>query len=280
MLAGKFGAVFGFASHRALAWSVARSWQRAGCRVAFALQSERFRPALDKLTAEWPEKPHVVYCDVKSDPQIKDACAQIAEHSGGRVDAVLHAMAYASQAAMRGRISECSREDFQLANDISVYSLIAITRELGPVLYRGYETWPPSEPELSLVRSPGAAHEAETSSVITLSYVGAERVVPGYKVMGIAKAALEQTVRYLAADLGPRAVRVNAISAGPVDTLAARGIPGFVDMKRQGIAKSPLGREVEPMDVGGCAAFLASDLSNGITGQVLHVDNGLSIMAP
>lgn len=302
MLSGRVGAVFGFASHRSLAWGIADAWRVAGCRVIFALQNERFKSSLDKLTSSWPEKPSVVYCDAAVDSQIDSACAAIGELSGGRVDALLHSMAYATQSGMRARIVDCSREDYRVAHDISAYTLLGLARGLSPFMYRRYESEPPSEEDLRLVRrpAPGPGHAAsaaaasppasaaatslfpdvpETSSIITLSYLGAERAVPGYRVMGLAKASLESAVRYLAADMGPRGVRVNALSAGPIDTLAARGIPGFTGMRDQAAQAAPLRRGITLGDVGRAATFLASDYASGVTGHTLYVDNGVHAVA-
>lgn len=276
-LAGRACAVFGFASHRSLAWGVADAWQRAGASVIFALQTERFRPALEKLTADWPSKPRVVICDATSDAQLSSACEQIADASSGRLHAALHSMAYASQAAMRGRFSDTSREDFRQALDISAYSLIGLSRGLAPIMRRS-SPLPGAESSGSSAPNRPSAASRDTSSIITLSYLGAQRVVPGYRVMGVAKAALEASVRYLAEDLGREGVRVNAISAGPIDTLAARGIPGFTAMRDEAAQRAPLGRGISLADVGGMATFLASDAASAVTGQVLYVDSGVSIL--
>lgn len=252
-LSGRSCAVFGFASTRSLAWGIASSWRAAGARVSIGIASERFRGALDRATADWPHRPHVVVCDVTSDASVVAALDSVGAAHDGRLHALAHSVASAPTAAMRAPLLETTRADFLAAHDVSAYSLIALTRAALPLL------------EL-----------AGGGSVCSLSYVGAVRAAPSYRVMGAAKASLEATSRALAAELGPRGVRVNVISSGPVDTLAARGIAGFTDLRASVAARSPLARGVTPSDVGALATFLASDGASGITGQTLYVDGGFS----
>lgn len=254
-LTNKVGAVFGFASHRSLAWSIADAWNREGATVCFGLQNERFRPALEKLVQGWERKPQIVLCDVQDDTNIDNAFKEISEKNGGKLDCLAHSIAFATQSAMKNPFLQCSRDDFRIAHEISAYSLIALTRGAHP-----------------LMKTAGGG------SVMALSYIGAQRVVPAYKVMGAAKASLESTARYLAAELGSDKIRVNNISAGPIDTLAARGIPGFTTMRDDAAAQSPLQGGVKGTDVGNLAAFLASDDSSAITAQTLYVDCGYSSM--
>jgi enoyl-[acyl-carrier protein] reductase I len=230
-----------------------QSWNTAGASLTVTIQSERFRPALDKLTSSWAKKPHVVLCDASSDEQLEAAFKQIGEAHNGKIDAALHSIAFATSHGMKSPLLEATREDFRVAHDISSYSLLAVCRGLEPLM-------------------PG-----ETGgSIMSLSYIGAQRAVLNYKLMGAAKASLESLSRSLAAELGPRKIRVNVISAGPIDTLAARGISGFSDMRVEAAQRAPLKRGITLQDVGGTATFLASDASAGITGQMLYVDCGFS----
>lgn len=210
---------------------------------------------MEQLTSAWPKQPKVLEVDVTNDAAITSAFQNI-QADTGRVNMLLHSIAYASPAAMKLPLVETTRQDFAQAMDISAYSLLALTRSALPLLEAG-----------------GGA------SILSLSYLGAEKVVPTYKVMGPAKAALESLTRGLAVELGPRSIRVNCLSPGPMDTLAARGIQGFTDLRAQAGGKAPLGKLATQADVGAVATFLASDAAAAITGQTWYVDGGLSILA-
>jgi enoyl-[acyl-carrier protein] reductase I len=252
MLRDKFGVIFGVANKYSIAWNIAQAWAQAGARLAFVYQGERLRANVEELAKTVQADPFLVPCDVTRDEEIALAFEKLGKEFG-RLDLLLHSIAFAPKLALEGRFVETSREAFRVAHDISVYSLVAIIHQALPLLNQG-------------------------ASILTLSYYGAEKVIPRYNVMGVAKAALEATVRYLAYDLGPQGIRVNAISAGPVNTLAARGISGFGEMLRHAAESSPLRRNVLPREIGDTALYLASDLSSGVTGEVLYVDCGYNIM--
>jgi enoyl-[acyl-carrier protein] reductase I len=252
MLKDKLGVIFGVANKYSIAWNIAQSWAQAGARLAFVYQGERLRANVEELAKTVGASPCLIPCDVTRDEEIAMAFDKLGQEFG-RLDLLLHSIAFAPKAALEDRFLETSREAFRVAHDISVYSLIGIVRQSLPFL------------------NPGA-------SILTLSYYGAEKVIPRYNVMGVAKAALEATVRYLAYDLGSHGIRVNAISAGPVNTLAARGISGFGEMLRHAADSSPLRRNVLPREIGDTALYLASDLASGVTGEVLYVDCGYNIM--
>ena len=251
-LSGKNAVVFGVANHRSIAWSIAQMLGQAGARLAFTYQGERLREGVTKLASQFPDS-ETLPCDVADDQAIQDVFNKLGE-SFGRLDVVVHSVAFASREELQGDFSLTSREGFRAALDISAYSLIPIARYASPLMDQG-------------------------GAVLTMTFHASERVYPGYNVMGTAKAALENEVRQLAAELGPRNVRVNALSAGPLDTLAARGIGGFVDMKRIHAERSPLRRNITHQEVAQTALFLCSDLSTGITGSVIPVDAGYHIMA-
>jgi len=262
-LLGHSVAAFGFASERSLAWGVARAWHAAGASVSIGIASERFRPALERLTAGWgvaapsaglpaQRAPCIVVADVRDDASLDAAFAAVSASSGGRLRAVLHAVAHAPPAALRAPLLACSRADWAATQDVSAYSLLALAARAAPLLAAG---------------GPGG-------SILCLSHAGAVRAAAGYGVMGPAKAALEALARGLAAEMGPSGVRVNVISAGPVDTLAARGLPGFTAMRDATRARTPLRAAVTQADVGALAAFLVSDAAAAITGQTLYVDAG------
>ena len=250
-LAGKTAVVFGLANKRSIAWGIALKLQEAGAKLAICYQNERMKAEAHGLIEELPGA-EGFQCDVSSDQEIATLFEQLKERYG-KLDVLVHAVAFAPAEDLRGEFANTSREGFRIAHDVSVYSLIAVTRAAVPLMPEG-------------------------GSVITLSYFGAEKVVPHYNVMGVAKAALEATVRYLASSLGPQAIRVNAISAGPIMTLAGRGVGQMGDMLRAHAEKSPLRRNVKQLEVGGAAAFLASDLSGAITGETIYVDCGYNIM--
>jgi enoyl-[acyl-carrier protein] reductase I len=248
---GKNVVIFGVANKRSIAWAIAQRLNEAGAKLAITYQNERLKAEALDLIASLPGA-QAFQCDVSSDAEIDALYAQLKQHFG-QLDAVVHSVAFAPADAMRGDFLNTSREAFRIAHDVSVYSLVAVTRAAAPLMTNG-------------------------GSVITLSYFGAEKVVPGYNVMGVAKAALEASVRYLAHSLGEKKIRVNAISAGPIKTLAARGVGDFSTMLKNHAEHAPLKRNVEPREVGDTALFLSSDLGSGITGETIYVDCGYNIM--
>ena len=250
-LEGKTAVIFGLANKRSIAWGIALKLHDAGAKLAICYQNERMKAEAAGLIEELPGADGF-QCDVANDDEIAALFEQLKERYG-KIDTLVHAVAFAPAEDLRGEFVNTSRDGFRVAHDVSVYSLIAVTRAAVPLMPEG-------------------------GSVITLTYFGAEKVVPHYNVMGVAKAALEATVRYLASSLGPKGIRVNAISAGPIMTLAGRGVGQMGDMLRVHADKSPLRRNVKQLEVGGAAAFLASDLSGAITGETMYVDCGYNIM--
>jgi enoyl-[acyl-carrier protein] reductase I len=250
-LAGKTAVVFGLANKRSIAWGIAQKLHEGGAKLAICYQNERMKAEAHGLIEELPGA-EGFQCDVSSDGEIATLFEQLKERYG-KLDVLVHAVAFAPAEDMHGDFVNTSREGFRIAHDVSVYSLIAVSRAAAPLMTDG-------------------------GSIITLTYYGAEKVVPHYNVMGVAKAALEATVRYLSSSLGPQKIRVNAISAGPIKTLAARGVGQLGDMLRMHAEKSPLRKNVDQLEVGGTAAFLASDLSGAITGDTIYVDCGYNIM--
>ena len=253
-LAGKRGIVFGVANDRSIAWAIARVLGAAGTQLALTYQNERLKDRVAKL-AETLEGSLVLECDVTQDEQVASVFRELAARFGG-LDFLVHSIAYANRDDLGGEFSRTDREGFRIALDISAYSLIHLVRHAAP-----------------LMEGRGGG------SIVTLTFQASERVFPGYNVMGTAKAALENEVRQLAAEYGERNIRVNAISAGPLETLAARGIRGFLDMKRVHADRAPLKRNISHDEVAKAALFLCSDLSSGITGSVIPVDAGYHIMA-
>ena len=253
-LAGKNGVILGLANTRSIAWSIAQAANAAGAKLAFNYQGERLaegvRAMSDQLGGVLCEP-----CDLSDDAQIDTFFAKVSEVFGGKLDFMVHCVAYAKSEELSGRFSDTSRAGFSLAMDISAYTLVATAKRALPLM-----------------------QAAGGGSISTLSYYGAEKVVKNYNVMGVAKAALEASVRYLAADLGPDNIRVNAISAGPIKTLAARGIGNFSEMLKIAADRAPLKRNTDPDEVGQTAVFLASDGGRGITGETLYVDAGYNIM--
>ena len=247
----KTAVVFGLANKRSIAWAIAQKLQESGWRLAICYQNERLEQEARDLITDLPGAAGFM-CDVSSDEQIGKLFEQLKEKYG-ILHGIVHSVAFAPADAMKGAFIDTSREGFRIAHDVSVYSLIAVSREAAPLMTEG-------------------------GGVVTLSYYGAEKVVPGYNVMGVAKAALEATVRYLAGDLGPKGIRVNAISAGPIKTLAARGVSNLGDMLKAHAERAPLKRNVDPAEVGGTAAFLLSSAGSGITGETIYVDCGYNIM--
>lgn len=253
-LTGKVAVVFGLANKRSIAYAIARKLADAGATLAICYQSERLQREAEALVTELglEGKARIFQCDVSKDEEIDAVFTQVRE-TFGTIYTVVHAVAFAPADAIHNDFLLTSRESFRIAHDVSVYSLIAIARGAAPLMTDG-------------------------GSILTLTYLGSERVLPNYNVMGVAKAALEATVRYLAASLGPRGIRVNAISAGPIKTLAARGIGDFNKILEAVTERAPLHRNVDQTEVGGTALFLASPLAGAITGEVLFVDCGFNIM--
>ena len=253
LLDGKIAVVFGVANHRSIGWQIAQAFAQQGATLAFAAQ-ERVLPEVQKLAATLGE-PVVFPCDVQNESDVPAVFVALRERYGG-VDSVVHSLAFANREDVSGRrFVDTSRAGFLLALDVSAYSLTLIAQAAEPLLE---------------ARGGG--------SIVTMTYMGSERVIPNYNVMGVAKAALECSVRYLANDLGPKGIRVNAISAGPQRTLAARAIAGFPDMEKHVAAHAPLRRNVEGQDLGSAALYLCSNLGRNVTGEVLHVDGGYNII--
>lgn len=252
LLEGKVGIVFGVANKRSIAWAIAQAWSKAGARLAFTYQGERLKENVEELAGTFGADTLILPCDVSKDEQIAEVFRAVGEKFG-KLHLLLHSVAFAPKDALEGEFIATSREAFRMAHDISAYSLVALARAAWPLMNDG-------------------------GSILAMSYYGAEKVVPHYNVMGVAKASLEASTRYLAYDLGPKKIRVNCISAGPVNTLAARGISGFTEMLKHYEAKSPLKRNVVPEELGATGLFLASDGAAAITGQVIYVDCGYQIM--
>jgi enoyl-[acyl-carrier protein] reductase I len=251
LLDGKRGLVLGIANKRSIAWGIAQAAHREGARLAVTYQGERLEENVRELAGQLRD-PLVLPCDVGKDEDLKVLAASVREAMGG-LDFVVHAVAFALREELDGEFVNTSREGYRIAQDISSYSLTALARETAPLM-------------------------GNEGSIVTLSYLGGERVVPHYNVMGVAKAALEMSVRYLAADLGPKGIRVNAISAGPIKTLAASGVHGLSKMLEYHRTHAPLRKNTEQDEVGDAALFLVSPLSRGITGEVIHVDGGFHVM--
>jgi enoyl-[acyl-carrier protein] reductase I len=252
LLAGKIGLVVGVANKRSIAWAIAQAWHKAGATLAFTYQGERLKENVEELAGAFGPDTLLLPCDVTRDEEIVRALAAVREKFG-RLHLLLHSVAFAPREALEGTFLNTTREAFRVAHDVSAYSLIALAREAAPLMTEG-------------------------GSILSMTYYGSQKVVAHYNVMGVAKAALEAGTRYLAYDLGPRKIRVNCISAGPVNTLAARGIAGFSDMLKHYEAHAPLKRNVLPEELGATGTFLASDGAAAITGQVLYVDCGYEIM--
>ena len=250
-LSGRTAVVFGVANKRSIAWAIAQQLAAAGAQLAITYQNERLEQEAKDLITALPGA-EAFRCDVSNDAEIAALFSQLAARYG-KLHTLVHSVAFAPAEELRREFLETSREGFRIAHDVSVYSLIAVTRAAAPLMTEG-------------------------GSVLTLTYYGSEKVVPNYNVMGVAKAALEASVRYLANDMGKRNVRVNAISAGPIKTLAARGISGLGDMLKAHAERAPLKRNVDVNEVASTAVFLASDAGSGITGEVIYVDCGYNIM--
>ena len=250
-LQGRNAVVFGVANKRSIAWAIAQQMQVAGAQLAITYQNERLKQEADDLIAALPNA-QAFQCDVSRDEEIARLFEQLKQRYG-KLDVLVHSVAYAPAEALKDEFVNTSREAFRIALDTSAYSLVAVARAAAPLM-------------------------TESGSILTLTYYGAEKVVPKYNVMGVAKAALEACVRYLAYDLGKHKIRVNAISAGPIKTLAARGIGNLGEMMKTQAERAPLQRNIDVNEVASTAVFLAGDGATGITGETLYVDCGYNIM--
>ncbi len=251
MLQNKIGLILGVANHRSIAWACAEACAAQGAKLAFTYQGERLKANVEKLAAGL-EDTLVVPCDVTDQGSV-DAMVEAVRAKYGRLDFIVHSIAFAPREALEGAFMDTGRDAFVTALEISAYSLPQIARAAAPLMTDG-------------------------GSIVTMSYYGAEKVVMNYNVMGVAKAALEASTRYLAADLGPKNIRVNAVSAGPINTLSARGVKNMGSLLGYVGEKSPLRRNVEAREVGNTTLFLVSDLASGITGETIYVDCGYNIM--
>jgi enoyl-[acyl-carrier protein] reductase I len=251
VLSGKNILIMGVANERSIAWGIAKALHGAGARLAFTYQGEKIERRIKELVKDIPNA-ITIPCDVTKDEEIEQAFATL-EKEFGTLHGMVHSLAFANKEDLAGKFVDTSRDGYALAQDISAYSLVAVARKARSLMKEG-------------------------GSILTMTYLGGERVVPGYNMMGVAKAALDACVKYLANDLGPENIRVNAISAGPIMTLAARGIRDFTNMLHIVEEKAPLRRGVTPEEVGNTALFLISDLSSGITGEIIHVDAGYNIL--
>lgn len=249
LLEGKKALIMGLANNRSIAFGIATSLKAHGARLAFNYVGDAIKKRVEPISAELGGE-FIFQCDVCDDDQINKA-VELVREKWGTFDILIHSIAYANREDLGGRFIDTTRHGFKVALEISAYSLTALCRAFEPLFN-------------------------EDASIISMTYLGANRVIPGYNVMGVAKAALEASVRYLAADLGPKGIRINAISAGPIKTLAASAVSSFKDSFNYMATHAPLRRNVSAMDVGGAAVFLASDLAHSITGEVLYVDSGFS----
>ncbi len=252
LLEGRHGLILGIANKRSIAWGIAQSVAREGARLAVTYQGERLEENVRELAGGLKD-PLILPCDVSRDADLQ-SLAEAVKKDFGSLDFVVHGVAFALREELDGEFLNTSREGYRVAQEISSYSLTALARAVTPLM------------------------EGRAGSIVTLTYLGGERVVPHYNVMGVAKAALDMSVRYLAADLGPKGIRVNAISAGPIKTLAASGVHGISKMLEYHRTHAPLRKNTEQEEVGDAALFLVSSLSRGITGEVLHVDGGFHVM--
>lgn len=253
-LAGKRALIVGLASNRSIAWGIAQAMRREGAELAFSYQNEKLRPRVEKMAAELDSR-ITMPCDVENDEQIEDVFEALKPHWDG-LDILVHSVAYAPREALEGSFLDgLTRENFRIAHDISAYSYAALAKAAAPMM-RG-----------------------RNGAMIAMTYLGGVRAVPNYNLMGVAKASLDATVRYMAQSLGPQGIRVNAISAGPIRTLAASGISGFRKMQEAFEQAAPIRRCVTIEEVGNAAAFLCSDLASGITGEITYVDGGFNVIA-
>src|SRR6059058_458038 len=252
LLTDKMGIVFGVANKRSIAWAIAQAWHKAGAKLAFTYQGERLKENVEELAGTFGSDTLILPCDVTKDEDIARVFDEVGKKFG-KLHLLLHSVAFAPKEALEGEFVNTSREAFRVAHDVSAYSLVALARGAAPLMTGG-------------------------GSIIAMTYYGSEKVVPHYNVMGVAKAALEASTRYLAYDLGPKKIRVNCISAGPVNTLAARGISGLMSMLKHYQERAPLKRSCDPAELGATGVFLASDGAAAITGQVIYVDGGYQII--
>jgi enoyl-[acyl-carrier protein] reductase I len=252
--AGKRGLVLGVANKRSIAWAIAKRLAEGGAELAFTYQGERIEKSVRDLAGSI-SSPLVTECDVRSDDEVGRVFGEVADAFDGKLDLLVHSVAFAAAEDLEGRFTDTPRDRFWMAVDVSAYSLVASARAAEPLM-----------------------EAAGGGSVVTMTYLGGERAVPHYNVMGVAKAALDSCVKYLAWDLGQKNIRVNAISAGPVRTLAARSIAGFPTMEAIVEERAPLRRHVDADDVGGAAAYLLSDDARNVTGTTLYVDSGYHAM--
>ncbi len=252
ILDGKCGVVFGVANKRSIAWAIAEAWHKEGAKLAFTYQGERLKSKVEDLVQTFGDDTLLIPCDVTKDEEIDNVFASVGDKFG-KLDLLLHSVAFAPKESLEGDFVSTTREAFLTSHDVSAYSLVALCQRAAPLMTDG-------------------------GSVVAMSYYGAEKVIPNYNVMGVAKASLEASTRYLAYDLGPKKIRVNCISAGPMNTLAARGIGGFSKMLDHNKEHAPLKRNVDPAELGSTGTFLASDGAAAITGQVIYVDCGYQIM--
>lgn len=252
MLKDKTGIIFGVANKRSIAWATAQAMHEAGARLVFTYQGDRLKENVEALTAESMPDSLLLPCDVTKQEEVDETFKRVGQQFG-RLDFLVHSIAFAPREALGGEYLDTSREAFLTALEISAYSLPQLARAAAPLMIEG-------------------------GTIVTMSYYGAEKVVAGYNVMGVAKAALEASTRYLAKDLGHRNIRINAISAGPIQTLSARGVSDFSTMLKHHAERAPLGRNVDAREVGNAAVFLCSPMSSGITGEVIYVDCGYNIM--
>ena len=252
LLEGKTGLVMGVANKRSIAWGIANAVNKAGARLVLTYQNERLGENVQELAPQL-NNPILAQCDVGSDEEIQGLMGRIREEVG-HLDFIAHVLAFAPREALAGMYAATKRDDFRVALDVSAYSLVAVANAALPLM------------------------KDRQASIVTLTYLGAERVIQNYNVMGVAKAALEASVRYLANDLGPHGIRVNAISAGPIKTLASSAIGGISNMIKLHTEKTPLRKQVEIDEVGDAALFLVSPLSRGISGEVIYVDGGYHII--
>jgi enoyl-[acyl-carrier protein] reductase I len=252
MLENKTGIIFGVANKRSIAWATAVALHEAGARLAFTYQGDRLKENVESLTSETMKSALILPCDVTRQDEVDETFRKVGQEFG-KLDFLIHSIAFAPREALSGTYLDTSREAFLTALEISAYSLPQLARAAAPLMTDG-------------------------GSIVSMSYYGAEKVVAGYNVMGVAKAALEASTRYLANDLGPRNIRVNTISAGPIQTLSARGVSDFTTMLKHHAERAPLRRNVEPREVGNTAVFLCSSMASGITGEVIYVDCGYNIL--
>jgi enoyl-[acyl-carrier protein] reductase I len=252
LLQGKKIAIFGVANKWSIAWGITQSLSAAGAQIILTYLDDRTEDKVRAL-AETLDNPLILPCDVTQDNQVEAVFEKIKKEYG-KLDGLIHAIAFAKKEELEGSFVKTSREGFRLALDVSAYSLISLARAAAPLM------------------------EGSDGSIVTLTYMGSQRVIPNYNVMGVAKAALETSVIYLAAELGEKRIRVNGISAGPINTLAARGISGFQTLSKYAGEKAPLRRNVEASEVGDSALYLCSPLSRGVTGEILYVDAGYNII--